>query len=235
MSRSVVGRHSVFEALKVRPHAVSRVYASESLETKKWALDLKTLCKKNQISIVMRKESFFNKLCQSHQGLACDVDEDPAWPDTTKEKVFLLALDGVEDPHNLGAIIRTSWLMGVEGILLPSKGSASITPTVSKVASGGLEHVSILKVKNLKQEIETLKKNGFWSYALSADESAEPLNQVKTSYKTVLIAGSEEKGIKPTLIKGSDFRVFIPQQESEASYNVSVSVALGLWVLLPKE
>ena len=121
--------------------------------------------------------------------------------------------------------------MGVDGVLLPTKGSASITPTVAKVASGGLEHVPILKVKNLKQEIEELKEEGFWSYALSVDETAESLDKVKTSEKTILIAGAEEKGIKPTLIKSSDFKVFIPQKEADASYNVSVSVALGLWSL----
>lgn len=234
MSRVVVGRHSVFEALKVRPEAVTKVFTSPSLETKKWAGELKALCKKNQISITTKKESFFNNLCQNHQGLSCEVSEYPKWPDTKSDQVFLLALDGVEDPHNLGAIVRTAWLMGVDGILLPSKGSAFITPTVSKVASGGLEHVPLQKVKNLKQEIEDLKEYGFWSYALSVDESAEPLNKVKTSEKTILIAGAEEKGIRPTLIKSSDFKVFIPQKESEASYNVSVSVALGLWALSSK-
>ena len=233
MSRSVVGRHSVFEALKVRPDSVSKVYVSQNLETKKWSNELKALCKRNQITPLVKKESFFNNLCQNHQGVSCEVNEDPTWPDTKNDKVFLLALDGVEDPHNLGAIIRTSWLMGVQGILLPTKGSASITPTVSKVASGGLEHVAIQRVKNLKQEIEDLKGDGFWSYALSVDESAEPLNTVKKSEKTILIAGAEEKGIKPTLIKSSDFKVFIPQLEADASYNVSVSVALGLWVLRP--
>ena len=234
MSRVVVGRHSVFEALKVRPNSVTKVYASQSLETKKWAAELKKFCKKNQISITMKKESFFKNLCQNHQGLSCEVSGGPNWPDVGSKSLFLLALDGVEDPHNLGAIVRTAWLMGVNGILLPSKGSASITPTVSKVASGGLEHVAIQKVKNLKQEIEDLKEFGFWSYALSVDESAEPLDKVKTSKKTILIAGAEEKGIKPTLINSSDFKVFIPQRESEASYNVSVSVALGLWALSVK-
>jgi 23S rRNA (guanosine2251-2'-O)-methyltransferase len=231
MSKVRVGRHSVFEALKVRPQAVSKVFASSALENKKWSDDLKSLCKKNQVPLVTKKESFFNNLCQNHQGLSCEVTEEPRWPDIEKEKLFLLALDGLEDPHNLGAIVRTAWLMGVSGILLSSKGSASITPTVSKVASGGLEHVPILKVKNLKQEIEDLKQYGFWSYALSVDENAEPLNKVTKSDKTILIAGAEEKGIKPTLIKSSDFQVFIPQKESEASYNVSVSVALGLWAL----
>jgi len=231
MSRVVVGRHSVFEAIKVRPKAVTKVFVSQSLETKKWSNEFNDLCRKNHIKPITKKDSFFNGLCQNHQGVSCEVDEGPSWPDVTKDNVFLLALDAVEDPNNLGAIVRTSWLMGVDGILMPSKGSSSITATVSKVACGGLEHVPILKVKNLKNEIEDLKKDGFWSYALSVDEKAEPLNKVKTSEKTILIAGAEESGIRPTLIKSSDFKVYIPQAESSASYNVSVSVALALWTL----
>ena len=229
--RVAVGRHSVFEALKVRPGSVTKVFISQSLATKKWAEEFEELCKKNHIKTVIKKDSFFNNLCQNHQGLSCEVNQEPEWPDMEREEVFLLALDGIEDPHNLGAIIRTAWLMGVEGVLMPSKNSAPIGPTVSKVASGGLEHVPILKVKNLKNEIDELKKQGFWSYALAVDDSAESLNKVKTSKKTVLIAGAEEKGIRPSLIKDADFKVYIPQQRVDASYNVSVSVALALWSL----
>lgn len=234
MSRVVVGRHSVFEAIKVRPEYVSQVYVSKSLETKKWSVEFNELCKKNKIKPVIKKDSFFNNLCQNHQGISCEVNQNPDWPNLKSDNVLLLALDGVEDPHNLGAIIRTAWLMGVDGILMPSKNSASIGPTVSKVASGGLEHVPVQRVKNLKNEIDELKDFGFWSYALAVDDSAEPLDKVKTSEKTILIAGAEEKGIRPTLIKESDFKVYIPQQESDASYNVSVSVALGLWTLKSK-
>lgn len=231
MSRLVVGRHSVFEALKVRPHAVTKLCVSESLKNKKWLDDFQALCRKNNIKPTLKKDSFFNKMCQNHQGLSCEVTEDPRWPSMESDHLFLLALDGVEDPHNLGAILRSAWLMGVDGLLLPSRGSSSVTATVSKVASGGLEHVPILKVKNLKTEIDDLKNKGFWSYALAVDASAESLKTVKTSEKSILIAGAEEKGIRPSLIKDSDFKVYIPQKAAEASYNVSVSVALALWSL----
>ncbi len=232
MSRVAVGRHSVFEALKVRPKAVTKVFVSSSLESKKWSSELLKLCKSNNLQVVTKKESFFNNLCNNHQGVSCEVSQNPEFKDfSKKDKSFILALDGVEDPHNFGAIIRTAWLMGVDAIFTPTKGSASLTPTVSKVSCGGLEHVCVHRVKNLKQEIEDLKEMGFWSYALNVDDRAEALNKVKTSDKTVLIAGAEEKGIRPTLLKESDFQVFIPQQKSDASYNVSVSVALGLWAL----
>ena len=229
--RTVVGRHSVMEALKVRPHAVSNLCVSESFESKKWSKEFLALAKRAQIKIQVQKEKFFSKLSQVSQGVSCDVLEEPEWPDENAEKLFLLALDGVEDPHNLGAILRTAWLMGVDGILLSEKESAPMTPTVCKVASGGAEHVPIARVKNLKNEIDDLKKNGFWSYALAVDENAQDIKAVVKSEKTILIAGAEENGIKPSLIKDSDFKVYIPQTDAAASLNVSVSVAVGVWAL----
>jgi len=230
-SRTVVGRHSVIEALKVRPGAVSNLCVSEAFESKKWSGEFMALAKRAQIKVHIQKEKHFNKLSQVAQGVACEVHEDPEWPDEQSESLFLLALDGVEDPHNFGAILRTAWLMGVDGVLLPEKESAPMTPTVCKVASGGAEHVPVMRVKNLKTEIESLKKVGFWSYALAVDEAAQDIKSVVKSEKTILIAGAEENGIRPSLIKDSDFKVYIPQTDAAASLNVSVSVAVGVWAL----
>lgn len=229
--RTVVGRHSVVEALKVRPESVSNLCVSESFESKKWSKEFLALAKRAQIKIQVQKEKYFNKLSQVSQGVSCDVSSDPDWPDESLEKLFFLALDGVEDPHNFGAILRTAWLMGVDGILLPEKESAPMTATVCKVASGGAEHVPVMRVTNLKVEIDNLKKKGFWSYAMAVDDKAQDIKSVVKSEKTILIAGAEENGIRPSLIKDSDFKVYIPQTDAAASLNVSVSVAVGVWTL----
>lgn len=230
-SRTVVGRHSVMEALKVRPSSVSNLCVSESFESKKWSGEFLALAKRANLKVQVQKEKYFNKLAQVSQGVSCEVHADPEWPDQKSEKLFFLALDGVEDPHNFGAILRTAWLMGVDGVLLLDKESAPMTPTVCKVASGGVEHVPIMRVKNLKNEIADLKDKGFWSYALAVDENAQSIKDVVKSEKTILIAGAEENGIRPTLIKSSDFKVYIPQADAGASFNVSVSVAVGVWAL----
>ena len=230
-SRTVVGRHSVLEALKVRPQAVSNLCVSESFESKKWSGEFKALAKRAQVKIQVQKEKYFNKLAQVSQGVSCEVHEDPEWPDENQERLFFLALDGVEDPHNFGAILRTAWLMGVDGVLLSTKDSAPMSPTVCKVASGGVEHVPVMRVKNLKNEIDDLKQKGFWSYALAVDEKAQSIKDVAKSEKTILIAGAEETGIRPSLIKESDFKVYIPQTDAAASFNVSVSVGVGVWAL----
>jgi 23S rRNA (guanosine2251-2'-O)-methyltransferase len=230
--RTVAGRHSVVEALKVRPNKVSKVFVDDKFNSKKWSDDVINLIKKNRIRPTEKKQSFFTKLCQNSQGIACEVTEDPEWINEDAENVFILALDSVEDPHNLGAILRSAWLLGVDGVMVSDRDSASLTPTACKVASGGAEHVPVLRVKNLKQEIDALKQKGFWSYAMTVDQHAQKISEVTKSEKTVLIAGAEEKGIKPSLIKSSDFKVYIPQTEVDASLNVSVSVALGVWSLI---
>lgn len=230
--RRVAGRHSVLEALKVRPQEVTHLYIEKGGDHKPWLKKVFFLAKKNRIQTSEQKGSFFKSLCQNAQGIACDVNGEPAWPSEGEGQLFFLALDGVTDPHNFGAILRTAWLMGVDGILLPERESVALSPTVCKVASGGVEHIPIKKVRNLKQEIADLKEKGFWSYALAVDADAQSIKKVVKSEKTILIAGAEEKGIKPSLIKDSDFKVYIPQKDAEASYNVSVSVALGLWALM---
>lgn len=231
-NRIVAGRHSVLEALKIRPDAVSAVYIGENFESKKWSAEVSVRAKRAQVSLSPKKESFFNKLSQNAQGVACEVTADPDWPNEDQEKLFILALDAVEDPHNLGAILRTAWLMGVDGIMISDKDSAPLTPTACKVACGGAEHVPIMRVKNIKNELEDLKQKGFWSYAMAVDDTAQDIKEVPKSEKTILIAGAEEKGIKPSLIKASDFKVYIPQTDPSASLNVSVSVAVGVWSLI---
>lgn len=230
-SRTVAGRHSVLETLKVRPKAITAFYVDESFESKKWSDEITLLLKKNKIQQVTKKESFFSKLCGNAQGVACEVNGDPSWPNEDVEKLFLLALDSVEDPHNLGAILRTAWLMGVDGVMISDKDSAPLSATACKVACGGAEHVPVLRVKNIKNELGDLKEKGFWSYAMAVDDTAQDIKEVPKSEKTVLIAGAEEKGIRPTLIKASDFKVYIPQTDPNASLNVSVSVAVGVWSL----
>ncbi len=230
-SRIVVGRHSVMEALKIRPHAVSVIYIGETFDSKKWSGGFKALAKKNGVALSFKKESFFNKLSQTSQGIACEVRENPEWPNENEEKCFILALDSVEDTHNLGAVLRTAWLMGVDGILMSVKNSAPLTPTACKVACGGVEHVPIMRVQNIKNQLKSLKAKGFWSYALAVDETMQDIREVKKSEKTILIAGAEDKGVKPTLIKASDFKVYIPQTDPTASFNISVSVAVGIWSL----
>ncbi len=140
----------------------------------------------------------------------------------------ILILDGVEDPQNLGAIMRTAWLMGVQVLVLPEFRSVSVTPVVHKVASGGVEHVPVLVVGSFEPLLRELKEMGYWVFGLS-HKSTQNLLQMKLPPKTVWILGSEDKGLRVTTERLCDELVSIPQLSAEASYNVSVAAGMALF------
>ncbi|MBO4541170.1 MAG: 23S rRNA (guanosine(2251)-2'-O)-methyltransferase RlmB [Bacilli bacterium] len=138
---------------------------------------------------------------------------------------LLLMLDGLEDPHNLGAILRTADALGVDGIIIKNRGEVSISPTVAKVSTGALFYVNVCEVTNLSRAIETLQKNGYWIVA-SDGEAKENYDQVDYKSPICLIVGSEGFGISKLVLSKSDFVVKIPMVGHVNSLNASVSAAI---------
>ncbi len=138
---------------------------------------------------------------------------------------LLLMLDGIEDPHNLGAVLRTADAMGVDGVIIKSRGEAPINPTVAKVSTGALFYVNVCEVTNLSRAIETLQKNGYW--VVSSDgEAKQSYDEVDYRSPIVLVVGSEGFGISKLVWKKSDFIVKIPMVGHVNSLNASVSAAI---------
>ncbi|MDA0691384.1 MAG: 23S rRNA (guanosine(2251)-2'-O)-methyltransferase RlmB [Nitrospinae bacterium] len=137
----------------------------------------------------------------------------------------LVLLDGIQDPQNLGAIIRSAEVFGVQGVILPERRSASITETVAKCSAGAIEIIPVACVNNLVQTLEILKKEGFW--AVGVDSSGEkPCYELQFDFPTVLVIGGEEKGIRPLLRKQCDFTVHIPMQGKLDSLNAAAASAV---------
>lgn len=145
----------------------------------------------------------------------------------TKPHPVLLMLDGIEDPHNLGAIIRSVEAFQIDGIILKKNNSVSINSTVAKVSTGALVNVNITQVTNLSSTLEDLKEKGFWSYAAEAYQGVS-YNSVEYDRPTLLIVGSEGKGISRLLKEKADFRIYIPMYGKVNSLNVSVATAILL-------
>ena len=144
-----------------------------------------------------------------------------------QEKPLILILDEIEDPHNFGAIIRSSDAFGVDGIIIKSRNQALVTPIVSKVSTGAIEYVRIAQVSNISNAIQKLKDNGYWVYA--ADGSGKTSYQdVKYDGPTVLIVGSEGRGISKLVLDNSDVIIKIPMQGHVNSLNVSVATGILL-------
>lgn len=228
--RQIAGTHAVKEVLRVRPQSIKLAYVQKNLTSAPEIKELIKLLKDHDIRFEERAEAELTKMTQSHQGVILFSDYNPAFDYTQQgweDKSMIVALDGVEDTHNLGAILRTSWLMGVSGIIIPADRAVGLTPTVHKVACGGVEHVSIARINNFNEPFEKLKEAGFWVYGLS-HKATKTIYEIDYPEKVIWVLGAEDKGLRTTTERICDELVSIPQAAADASYNVSVATAMAL-------
>ena len=167
-----------------------------------------------------------------HQGIAMEVEE-PANCDITtikyaEQNCIVAILDGVTDPHNFGAIIRSAAGFGVTAVIISSKTSCKVNGTVAKAASGGLEFVRIIEVTNLTQAIKKLKEYGFWIVAFS-ERGEKQISEIDLTGKICLIFGAEGKGIRRLQMENADFVVKLPTCKNFNTLNVSASAAVAFY------
>jgi 23S rRNA (guanosine2251-2'-O)-methyltransferase len=144
---------------------------------------------------------------------------------------LILILDEIQDPHNVGAILRSAECSGVNGVIFTKHNSATITSTVTKVSAGATEHLKICQVNNLSQTIDELKEKGFWIVGSSL-ENAKNYTEVDYKIPIALIVGNEEKGIRKLTASKCDFLVKIPMSGKIQSLNVSVATGILLFEIL---
>ena len=236
------GKHSVFEAL-ISERAINRIWCtSEIFSSEKFYILLKGLKSKG----VLIEEVSWNRLSKltygaSHQGVALQLASSKTISlekliDYSKKKSanpIILALDGITDPHNVGAIIRSAEAFDCKGIIIPQRRSAGLTGTVAKVAAGALEHLPVSRVVNLNRALEELKKNGFLVIGLSGDGQLS-ISRFQEKTPLVVIVGSEDKGISLLTQKKCDFLLKIPLKGKTTSLNASVAAAISLFHLTSK-
>lgn len=170
-----------------------------------------------------------------HQGVGCFVAEHSYctvsdilnFASEKNEAPFVLVCDSIEDPHNLGAIIRTAEATGAHGIIIPKHRAVSVTPTVAKAASGALEYMHIARVTNLNNAITELKENGVWVFA--ADMDGEPWCQTDCRVPLALVIGSEGRGVSQLVKKNCDKVLSMPMFGKINSLNASVAAAVLMY------
>ncbi|WP_413854111.1 23S rRNA (guanosine(2251)-2'-O)-methyltransferase RlmB, partial [Candidatus Ruminimicrobium bovinum] len=144
-----------------------------------------------------------------------------------KKNGLLLLLDGIEDPHNLGAIIRSAVCFGADGIIIPKWRSATVNETVERTSAGAVEHIKIAKVTNSSQAILKLKDSGFW--IIGAENGNNSINETEIPFPSVLVLGSEGFGIHQKIKEKCDIIITIPQENKISSLNVSCAGAVILY------
>jgi len=236
------GKHSVYEALSSE-RAINRIWCtSEIFSSDKFYILLKELKSKG----VLIEEVSWNRLSQmtngaSHQGVALQLASSKTISleqliDFSKHNCtnpIILALDGITDPHNVGAIIRSAEAFDCKGIIIPQRRSSGLTGTVAKVAAGALEYLKVSRVVNLNRALEELKKKGFLVVGLSGDGQLS-ISNFQEKAPLVVIIGSEDKGISLLTQKKCDFLLSIPLKGKTSSLNASVAAAISLFHLTSK-
>lgn len=174
-----------------------------------------------------------------HQGVVALVGElkyrdvDELLP--AEGAALLIALDGVEDPRNLGAILRSAYLLGVHGVLIPEHRAAEVTAVATKASAGASELIPIAKVGNLVRALAELKEAGVWTVAVHDSPESRPIAELDASMPLCLVLGAEGTGVRPLVAKNCDFHAVIPMARSGVgSFNVSVAAAIATYDIVSR-
>jgi 23S rRNA (guanosine2251-2'-O)-methyltransferase len=227
------GYHPVREALRHRPHEVARVLVSAA-RTGRRREEILDLCARHGIACEVVPERRLAELARAadrsaHNGLAAEVREGTAGPSPERaaDADFLVLLEDVQDPRNLGAVLRVCEGAGVGRVLLRDRGSAPISPAVAKTAAGASEWLPIERIVNTAQTLERLKAEGYWIYG--TDPAGEAPWEVDLTGKVVLCFGGEEKGLRALTRRICDRLVGLPMRGRVASLNISTAAAAVLY------
>ena len=231
----IFGRNSVIEALKSERNISSLLISSNEITGSLKVIF--ALAKERNIVIKRVKKQNLDLLCgsQNHQGVValvsakktCSIDDILAFAKSKNEPPFLIIADGIEDPHNLGAIIRTAECAGAHGVIISERRSAGLTGIVQKSSAGALEYVMIAKVKNLSSAVDYIKDKGIWVYA--ADMGGALWKDQDLTGPLALVIGSEGFGISKLVKKNCDFTVSLPMNGKINSLNASVAAGILMY------
>ena len=232
------GIHSVESLLELEPERVLTLFALKGREDQRLKRIFE-LADPFGISIQKASRDSLEKLAGQpfHQGVVAAVRPHPTLNENDLEKlikdtqdVFLLALDQITDPHNLGACIRTAAAMGVHAVVVPRDRSASLTPTARKVAAGGAEKVKFIQVTNLARTLAKMKEEfNVRVVGTMLDEHALPIQDCDLTGPIAIIMGAEDTGLRPITQAQCDHKVYIPMSGNLQSLNVSVATGMALY------
>ena len=223
MAQFIYGRNTVSSALK--ESKVKKLFLQSNFSDSK----LLSLVKSTNIKVEYKSSNELTKLTNggNHQGIIAQIspikyyDLDEFLEKKEHVNSSLVILDGVEDSHNLGAIIRTCVCAGVDGIIIPSRRNVQVNSVVEKTSAGAINHIPIIKVNSLVNAVQTLKDNNWWIIATDASAKDNYYDVRYDDMNFAVIMGAEHAGVSKSLLKASDFVVKIPMQNSFNSLNVS--------------
>lgn len=232
----IYGRHAAISLLESdQIDRVNKIFLAENVQPN-FARQVQTLAKDNRLILQKVPKAKLEQLTQeNHQGIVVSVAPIPyAQLDAIFEKAkakeedpLIVILDNLEDPHNLGSILRTCDAMGAHGVIIPKRRSASLTDIVAKTSTGAVNYVPVVRVTNLAQTIKTLKDKGLWIFGTAMDGA--DYRTWDSNGATALVIGNEGKGISPGIAKLVDATISIPMVGHVQSLNASVAAGVLLY------
>lgn len=232
----VEGRNAVLELLESKKD-INKIFVTRG-ERHGSINKIIAMAKENKVIVVEKEKRQMEEMAQTqnYQGVIaivppyeyCEVEDILQKAKEKQEDPFVLILDGIEDPHNLGSIIRTAETAGVHGIIIPKRRAAMVNSTVNKVSCGAVQHMKIARVTNISDTIETLKKEGLWICGTDINTTKYYYDQDLTGPIGIII-GNEGNGISQKVKKNCDFLVKIPMKGKVTSLNASVSTGIILY------
>lgn len=234
MKESIIaGRHAVKELLR-SDSDINKIYVQDTAN-KSQLKEIMDLAKERRVVVSMVPKNKIDGLTdERHQGVAAQVSAHEYMPleemlENIKDKnANVIILDGLEDPHNLGSILRTSDASGFDAVIIPKRRSVQLTDTVAKTSTGAIEYVPVVRVTNINQTIDKLKDHNFWVVGSDGSGTMD-YREMNAVGNTALVVGSEGEGISKKTLEKCDFIVKIPMAGEITSLNASVSAALLMY------
>jgi 23S rRNA (guanosine2251-2'-O)-methyltransferase len=241
MSELLAGRHAALEALRAGRRHFYRLWLEGDEKTDQRGIvgEILTLAQERSLPVRWLRGGVFDRLKEqnvNHQGVALEVGDYPyvdlngllAQVRRGGAPLFLM-LDHVQDPQNLGTLIRTAEAMGVSGIIIPERRAAGITPAVSNASAGAVEHLPVAQVINLNRTIEELKAANIWVAGLDMGDDTQPLDKVDLTGALALVVGSEGSGLSRLTREKCDFLISLPMYGRVESLNAAVAGSIVIY------
>jgi 23S rRNA (guanosine2251-2'-O)-methyltransferase len=239
MREWVSGRNPVLEVLRAGRRQVYRLWIADGVQEKGPLGEILSICARFKYPVERVPRPRLDAIAEHHQGLALEVSEYPysnlldmlERAERRQEPPFVLILDLLQDPQNLGTLLRTAEAVGVHGVLLPLRRTATVTPAVVHASSGACEHLLIAQL-NLAQAIATLKENNIWVIGLEGGTEAQEVSQVRLDGPLALVVGNEAEGMRLLVRSSCDVLMRLPMRGQIESLNAAVAGSIALYLAL---
>jgi 23S rRNA (guanosine2251-2'-O)-methyltransferase len=237
MKEFIYGRNPVFETLRAKRRDLFGLQVAEGVQERGRLIDILDLASRRKIPVEKVPRARLEKLSENHQGVALETSTYPYTgledilenAKIRSEPLFVLILDTLQNPQNLGTLIRTAEVVGVHGVVIPTHRSAEITPAVVSASAGASEHMLVARC-NLAQAIKEIKEGGAWVVGLDESPESKTPSEVRLDGALAVVVGSEGEGIRPLVRQSCDFLLRLPMQGNVASMNAAVAGSIALYL-----